>query len=328
MANGAILPIFPPATNSSYEIDFFGPSIKCESVNETTRLAIRRGILAHLQLPGNVYDHGLELYAYMGWFPGRESNRLGTLSPFESNGSNYAPFYSGELTHTFYLFAASREMTETYMALGERSRAWENGVSNATADTIPAFLDGTMLECRWFNSSYHVRFNFTDGLQDIDIQTSSEGVEAPIYDVTGAFGPRKIDGRFDCMRFTARGNLTACIFDEPVLKGLTYQAVWDAFTTILGGSVYYPTYSVRTRNSSVLDTVLVNTPELFALREYLGESTEEDYVLQTTLGSFDDRVLEGLVTTYDSSWNLSLGDALEEMFRNATVSLMSSSALQ
>lgn len=44
MALGQILPITPPATNASWELDFYGPSLNCVNVSNETRLHFEQNI--------------------------------------------------------------------------------------------------------------------------------------------------------------------------------------------------------------------------------------------------------------------------------------------
>ena len=64
MAAGKILPITPPATNASWNLQYYGPTLRCDHVNNT--------IYAHFQdniaeaLVQQYYD---SLYGYISWLP-------------------------------------------------------------------------------------------------------------------------------------------------------------------------------------------------------------------------------------------------------------------
>ena len=338
MSNGAVLPILPLASNSSWEVNFFGPAIKCDPVNDTMHLAFRQNIFTYLTGSTDIYElNSWNLYGYMGWFPelgsfstGIQTNLLGRYSPFyRANGSADIYFTTGEMYHTFYLFAASPAMANAYVTQSTGSSVWRNGVQNRTIDNLPEWLDGTMLECRLVNSSYDVFFNYTDGLQEITAQSSTLEQQGPIDLLSSVIGPGFASGEIGltCLKLS-RGveGSGACLFDEQLLSVLSYQAVWDAFTSVLRGTVHYETF-LRVRNSRVVDTALANTPELSILRGIDGDSAA-GASLKTTLTLYSDPTVQGLEVAYNATTQMPLSDALEEMFRNVTVSLMSSPALQ
>jgi hypothetical protein len=127
-----------------------------------------------------------------------------------------------------------------------------------------------------------------------------------------------------------------CDFDPAILPVIAYQAVMEAFTGILRGTLTEDNANELIKNSSILSTTLVDTKELAFLNDqttgYLGGSTgfvnnaaqHKPYDLQSALAMFGKMDVSGVPQADRLAPNRSLSDALEEMFRNLTISLMSS----
>lgn len=347
MANGAILPIGPLAGNSSWAITFFGPSIKCDPVNDTMHRSVREDMFMFLTAGRNA-SLGLNsytLYGYMGWFPNlgkwassSANNTFGDSSPFYSSGSSEIRYTTSRLYHTFFMFAASPAMAQTYMTNIGSGSPWDGGLESASLKNLPPWLDGTVVECRLLNSSYDVSFNYTEGLQQIRIQNSPTDPNTPVtlpYSVFGpafgfngsAFNSSNVSYK-SCLKLSfGVEDAGQCIFDAEVLRTLSYQAVWDAFTAVLTGTVRYYITSQRIVNSSIIDTALTNVRELSILRGVPTDPALFGASLKPALALYDDPRVQGLTSSYDGILNISLTDALEEMFQNVTVSMMSSPAL-
>ena len=354
MANGIVSQINPPAPNSSWHLDFIGPTLVCIPLNDSMHLRVRQSMTAYLKSSyGREEDYvvGTNVYTYLGWYPQRvnypqldwaadapfqPTNENATSFQDSGNSTNYT-LDVGSFTTSFNMFAASRPMIESYHAEASQVDGGANTnqlevITKASSTLDPDWrLDGTALQCTLRNSTYNVSFDYADGFQEISISTSIFQEQEQIDPVPVAAGPHEDTVR---LNKTTECNIEPedvdmpCVLHAQTLQRLSYQALMDAFTRNLQGTVYYSGFSRQTRNSSLENTVLFNTPELFFLPDDGGWRKRGDGTLRNVLTRLNASALPNLTNSYNGSLQLPLGAAVEELFRNFTVSLMASPALQ
>lgn len=326
-AGGTILPIQAPAPNSSWTLDFPGPSLTCVNLQDLPRDNIIQNV-ANAMISNGFSNP----YGYIAWTP--DLTGIEPFIPVAANGSfvQGSTLRSGTLdsSHTptdppsNYSSSTATIFVATFPAIGNLSEEYcnqSNDKSNDIDCTVMELQNSTIIECGLYNTSYHADFQFIDGTQTVNI-TRAENIYnniIPIYflDSSGALGPLA----------TLSLNGTVNGFNLTEVQTLAYQAVMDAFGGILVGTITNNNEefgTVFTSNTSIMSTVLSETVELEFLSKYAASAR----------GSLAQSILEyksiypGISASDTASYNLPLRQALEDLFQNTTISLMSSALLQ
>jgi hypothetical protein len=294
-ADGSILPIEPIGSNSSWSLVFDGPAIDCNAVSPEEKVAILGNIEEYMTA-----DSCETSFGYISWTP----DSTGSV-PFYNDSSNYnlrpstwSTAAPGQLKT--YL-ATFRNMTDMSLTRGCEDNAIQEMLGNATVTS-----------CGLYNTTYETSFSYINGRQNISV-TSAEH-HNDIYAVPPLTG----------------ANLE---FNKTTIQNYAYQAVWDAFGRTLVGLIYSSKVAdnggaIITDNTTIMASALSNTEELAFLRDWSSQYSSQ------VLNSFQQTLLEGS-EYFDGTWILQapvstspLASTLEESFRKATISLMSSSLLQ
>lgn len=158
-SGGSILPIQPPFVNSSYQIQFYGPTVQCEEANATVQAAIAQ--LTSEQLVTNPTTKITEVMnAYIAFVPGVSDPGTGgiTLDRIQqpSNGSN-----------------------QLWLSFRRNGTGWVE----TPVRTCPII---EYRVCQLYNASYELTFNFTEGNQTIEgyPPTLLNQVDYPILNLT------------------------------------------------------------------------------------------------------------------------------------------------
>ncbi|KAI5366053.1 hypothetical protein Slin14017_G036930 [Septoria linicola] len=253
---------------------------------------------------------------------------------------------------SFYMFASVAPMQRYPEIMGSRACMIrdENITFTQKASKLVRSPETSMLRCDLYNATYKLDFEFINGAQTVTTQISEVDTE-PVefaHNVRGMAAESLDHTRCDMLslRDTPFNELD-CTLDTRVLQSLSYQAIMDSFTELLHGLVYIA-YNAEdgenvVSNSSAPSTILVETKELNFLRNasaYLLDLTEEMYAklggprkgqwqsLQEIKPSWGDSLFRGLGPASESSLDLPLSEALEQLFQNITISMMSSPLLQ
>ena len=327
MAGGKILQINPPAPNASWAVDFVGPSLQCNDVSPAMHQRFRQSIAAGLN-----DSNGGELFGYLAWFPsfGWVGDEYANTLPFMSQAANkslqFTPGASSGLTLgniTLYMAALPKLFGATGNMVINSFSPWNAG------PVIPDWVDGTMVECVLYNSTYHAAFEYVNGDQTISFNVKThkkaEGQgtllgpnpASPEHDPCGT-------GHIDTL---PEAQAVECYNNRNALQALSYIAMMDAVGNILKGSVAVSGPQQMNRSSNVLSTSLLNTQDLAFLKKaaavQLGNNT-----LQAMVGSTNEASSKGLVNNKATIAAVPLHTAVEQMFQKVTISLMSSAALQ
>jgi hypothetical protein len=296
-ADGSILPIEPIASNSSWSLVFDGPAIDCNAVSPDEKAAILGNIGEYMTA-----DSCETSFGYISWTP-------------DSTGS--LPFYNDSSNSTYNLrpstwitaapgqlktyLATFPNMTDMSLTRGCEDNALQEMLGNATVTS-----------CGLCNTTYKTSFSYINGRQNISVTTTEHHDD--IYAVPPLTGA-KLE------------------FNKTTIQNYAYQAVWDAFGRTLLGLIYSSKLAdnggaIITVNTTIMASALSNTEELAFLRDWSSQ-----YSAQVS-NSFQQTLLEGS-EYFDGTWILEtpastspLASTLEESFKKATISLMSSSLLQ
>lgn len=318
MALGEILPFRAPDLNASWELEFSGPSLKCDHVNGETFWAIRKNI-RHSE--GQGYNY------YASWFPGKIGNQTNLL-PFTAMPDGVLGFSQGSLVPSnnvdlaFFIAAmpviGPPELQELNMTLKEFEH---------TRTEIRNF---TLVQCRLVNSTYKTSFSFRNGTPNISTQITGLGDAHTLQSIQSS-----------CANTSSRPDMLVkdrcqpfnrtCIYHPNFLETLSYQAVVDAFSDQISGRISGVISNdadadmTMTVSSNILNTILAETSDLIKLVPGKLRSSEVWIMsLQFMLNS----KFRGMMNRSGGTIVLDLPKAVEQLFQNVTVSLMTSAALR
>ncbi|KAI0890984.1 hypothetical protein F4806DRAFT_507047, partial [Annulohypoxylon nitens] len=332
-AGEAILPMNPPTANSSWSLDFYGPSINCNSMEERVQSQVMNNIMNWLWNETNINSLGncLTPYEYLAW----TSNFDASIS----NESNPTPIpFINSKTGDWTVFSTGSPLSPLspiYIAvMPEIIKIRHNGPNYYIgACELPKFTeenDKNFWQCNLHNASYRAIFKFETGTQSIDLSIDQLEAVETIHGVHSSFSQDK-----NCVELTKIGaydtdgvSSPMCLFDTSLLRKLSYTAIFDAFRQIIIGSVSINSTFQPVTDTNVISSTLINTPELSFLQERINGGVRS-LSLQTTINNLTgvSRV-DWLASPQIVVFNKSLQSTLEEMFHNITISLLSSEVLQ
>ncbi|KAK0649134.1 hypothetical protein B0T16DRAFT_491818 [Cercophora newfieldiana] len=168
-SSGSILPILAPFPNSSYSLDFYGPSISCVRADPILEQSVT-----------NRTERDSLSYLYIGFVPDPPDSRaLNDTTIDILNGVNLT------------LLSTSTKVSklQTYDELGTNGHArlfiWTRlpGNYNTTTKVTIGADPPKLMECGLFNSSYKVDFNYTNNRQSISVRnlTRLNGITYSTY---------------------------------------------------------------------------------------------------------------------------------------------------
>lgn len=315
---GTVLAIDPPAVNSSWKLDFHGPAIVCNTVNESLSTLIKQNIEGATNASTTV---GRILYDYLSWVP--TGNNLESWTPFnQSENGTYiqrtaisSPVFPNADVQT--VENLSHMPLSIFVATFPHMREWDGTAHNMNQ----VMRDSTILRCVLHNATYHANFKFVNGFQSIDM--TDENLHGAVDFVDGITNlPTSTSGIYMNSSY---------INSEWLMETFSYQSILDAFGQILVGSISSHIVTTGGKDSpkiysadasisgtNILSTVLAKCEELSFLRSVING------VLQDEFTSY----WRGKSNYPSYSTSQSLRDGLEEIFRNITFSFMSSNLFQ
>lgn len=330
-AQGAILAIAPPAANSSWIVDFADPSIMCTDLQGSPLDAIKENIQKVAAI-----DRCETAFGYIAWTP--------SYLPTSVPGANYELY-----TLPFILSSNDTSYALNYESLGPLPRGI-NGAASIPATFYAANFYNmtnkggnggascsgfkfdhnllpniTVLQCQLYNASYHVSFLYKNGDQIIDITVDENPYNSvtPILDLdmTYAEGP---------LASYKNGSVTE--YNTTEVKTLSYQSVMDSFGQIVVGTIWNSVNTLGSAvasNASVMSTVLGEAEELAWLNGYPPKQPDLVSTLQQAIAAErPGQMWNGLDIVDDFQSATPFKVALETLFQNITVGLMSSKLLQ
>ena len=300
-ALGFIMPVPAPSVNSSWDLDFDGPSLHCDPVSLDFKQAVLENIINYTisQTEGQSPRFACGgSPGYMAWHPGRmkpDDDPIKDYLPFiidKINLSSDAIYGSGEyvLSHENSHGSGSRDMASVFLA------ATPNPVTNAHTENADSFTlchvagfaeyneTSTVLRCDVHKSTYHATFSFIDGVQNVDINEVTNMTDKPMITIGQVMTYFNSSDQNDttlqpqpCPSAEMSLNLDetdrsiiACLFNLPVLSTLSYQAVMHAFINIMSGMIsigdLQNVNELSPSTTKLQNTVLALAPELAFLR--------------------------------------------------------------
>jgi hypothetical protein len=331
-AQGFILPIKPPggAPNASWTLDFTGPSIICSDLQSSAVDAIQKNIQAAVSI-----DNCETAFGYIAWTPSYilsgSAYELYTLpfvlSPnstsYSLNGGPLGPLGDGtaSIPATFYA-ATYPNMTDEngFGTSGEGCKQQASG----NRDALPV-QNITVIQCELHNSSYHASFSFRNGEQAINVTVDKKPYNpvSPIYvlDHTSPWGP-----------LANYSNSKPIAYKTADVETLSYQSVMGSFGSVVVGTLWNSQASfggVHANGTSVMSTVLGEAEELAWLNDYPPKDLNFLGNLQQAIASeTPGQIWNGVDVVDNFQSALPLKVALESLFQNITIGLMSSKLLQ
>lgn len=286
-------------------------------------------------------------YAYYGWSP-RYGSSGPTDLPYVASHNGSLQFSPGNLMvkHSHDAIAAPVFYIMTIPGI-LRVGNWFG--CNDTASSYP----GSAVQCNLFNSTYRVLLNYTEGTQHIypeiphvDSEPLEEvvwGMAIPEYDPythmvrcpdlqpPHSYSRKGLPVHHALYRGYERkaAKSEECgTFNRELLQKLSYQAVFDAFTSTLKGVApsNHPVQTSLQWPSGVIGTGLTKTKELSFLAKHTGEVYGG--FLQHEVLNLNDTNIMGLMNLEHKTVDQPLTEIIEKLFQHATISLMSSPRLQ
>lgn len=142
-SQGSILHLTAPAPNSYFSLEFFGPSISCGPSTSVTVSDLSH-IVRELDLDYDV--------VFVGWVP--------HPNPHSEDDTSIKVSALRGLNHT--LIASSGPWALADIVSSDYARLYVAFPASSIPPPAP-------IECGLYNSSFHVKFNFSDGHQDLQI---------------------------------------------------------------------------------------------------------------------------------------------------------------
>lgn len=314
-AQGSILPLDHPHANASWMLEFSGPSLTCTDIQGQQLDAIIQNINRTVKADACTFAYG-----YISWTPdGTDYLPFIQQADNESLTLRTATLGSGAFSHLDIPDAAS-----LYVAtLPGMEGVW----GNDKCDVNSQLINATVVQCALFNTSYQASFEFTNGLQVISVNRNENFHNAvvPIQ----VLNPLAVDPPLS--EVFPNGTAIQNTYNLTEVQTLAYQSVMDALGQILVGliSISEDDGAPLVDSTSVMSTVLSDTSELHSLASYPSTGTVTSSTLQQFV-ALDPSLYNGLSISKPafSPDTIHLDQALESLFENITIGLMSSALLQ
>ncbi|KAJ5398480.1 hypothetical protein N7465_008969 [Penicillium sp. CMV-2018d] len=315
---GTILPIEPPALNSSWSVDFHGPAIACDKVNQSVTTYITQNVAQAINgsqdWPGKTYaDYSLTRYGYLSWAPAADN--LMDSTPFVQNGSGIrmADQYiqlQNSLLVTGHLYLCLLLSFPHSMEIPKHNELPEN--------VAAAVQNSTILRCTLHNASYQANLTYINGAQTIHMTDKTVlNVISYLHGVNNLDGPDLSSN-------------TSFMHNPRVMESLSYQSIMDAFGKLLFGSIStymthydYPEAGLEgnvvnsmKQTTNILSTTLMETEEMSIFPSIAGSESN------SFTNYWEDRSVS------PPRHFSRLSNALEELFQNITFLLMGSKMFQ
>lgn len=240
-STGSILPIQAPYPNSSYALDFYGPSISCASADPDIQEMVQE-----------ILDEDPYIRAYVGFVPSRtnvdggdridDSDKYGDIR----NGLNLTLQSASTVAK---LITYDLDPPEGHSRLFVVTRVPPRAEGGKSTHKVT--------ECGLFNSSYAVEFNFTNNQQSIN--------------------PTKVT-QLNGIDFNTYYSLNSTSGDSPnFFSGIVGCSLMDALSKMLVGYLRVASTGDGWFNDGeiqVIKTVLMDTQELRGLYQPVGGNTE------------------------------------------------------
>lgn len=308
-ATGSILPVPPPSPNANWALDFPSPVLQCSNISETLSSEIRSNVAASMKSSSECTAYG-----YLAWLEGM---------PFSNTSKDDTPV-DGDYAFNSRIFEGTSMPAALHIAADPEAMAMVDWGSPPAACDQPAealyntSAGAVMMKCELRSADHHTAFNYTNGLQSVSVSIASPG-NATLQTIVG----------FNCS--TSDGGDASCDITSEAMRILSYQAIMDAVTYLI--TAYISTNRNSTSpfiSTQVISTALISTPELDFLTKPIlqHESSTGARTLQQNFLSWASTRDQGMVRTAGREQTKDLAQTIDQLFQNATVSVMSQEHLQ
>ena len=351
-AQGSILPVKAPAVNSSWTLDFNGPSLRCKPVGADIRKPILANILNYTYErqagdsssdcghgPGFVAWHPSGMTPYSSadeLLPFIISNSNSSRDPLNNNDKYGYPY--PDMASIFIAIAPT--LFSSVFAEGSWRPTMCKGKPWYKAGLATYHNTSTVLRCDMHNATYQTNFSFVDGVQKVDISNVTDVTDTPM-DTLGM-----VLAYFDSLNQTivnsnphacppSESSTEKCLYDPLVMSTISYQAIMHAFTKLVAGTISLGDMEdldvLVTSTTRLSSTVLAEAPELAFLQNMKSQMQDEGTTppVQQEAVTWQQKPFAGLVNSAAAANSaLPFQQALEQVFQNITLSLMSAPDLQ
>ena len=279
-----------PHPNCTWSLDFVGPALSCDVVNQDLYKKIMRNVETN--------QGAQTTFGYLAWTTSDSSNNS---LPFTQNLKSGAYTDSPAIPIGPISPLDSNDFAEKPLSLYVAALPAMQATQGEPAPTI--------VECILQNVSYAANFSFINGVQHVQVEKQKFHNNVHYLDGVGGAG----------LLNETTANLTITTgFNTELVANFAYEAVMTAFNSLLIGDIAISSVRGLEVNTTVGMTPLVRSKELNFL-----SSMYSDTLLRLQGSQWN-----GLSVSQDTNYTSPMKDVLETMFLNATISLMSSNLLK
>jgi hypothetical protein len=311
--NGKIMSITPPSLNSTWELDFHGPGIQCSNLEGQDRQDVLENV-AHA-----TNKMGTTMYTFLAWTYTWDKNT--TLLNDTSPDSTLMLPFDGSVPNIELVNPRAAMPPVLYVGVLP-CEAHETGWTSK-------LQEATFTKCELVNTTYHSDFTFSNGNQNVDTSTQSD-TDTPISNVGIVAGPgysalmgKNCTEDYNEEFHTMDGPL--CSFDKFLARKLSYQAIFNAFSQLVLGSVKWEDYMNPVVDTNILNTVLIDSPEMHFVRQMHQNNLT---TLQNSMMKSASKPAKGFVYPPSNSSKVPLAEEMENLFQKIVISSMASPDLQ
>lgn len=324
-AGGHILPIASPHQNATWLLKFPGPALSCESLDQSSSLYndIQNNILVTMSAgSGDTQGACAYSFGYISWVPDEHSNGSDISflpfpdmslkdinTPYESPSQGVGPVTAGPATEPLTLFIAALPNSTTVGNIV----CIEDGL--LTENAFDMVCNMTITRCMMYNASYVANFTYIDNIQRIELTTQDS-----FNNITGQ---RSMADPGTGLLHHEKGSDGTVVYNATEIKNFAYQAIMDAFGRMFVGTIAYDFFQRKqVINTQMALTPLLNTKDFNYLQPLSEENELHAYV------NANPALWNGLSVEQAPNSTMTVAAMMEELFRNATISLISSPLLQ
>ena len=353
-AQGYILPVAAPSVNSSWNLDFNGPSMHCDPVSSGFRDDVLANILNYtfVRSGDTLEDNCTYGPGYMAWHPG-------WMSPNDSM-TDYLPFNiedmnssSGALNNNNLHGYPYSDMASIFFAITPTlfsSTPYQDGYRPTMCVGQPWYQTGlanynktsTVLRCDVHNSTYQTTFSFDNGVQGVTVRNVTDVTDTPLITIGEVVAYLNSSNQTDtslqpqaCPPSISSDSdeMARCLFDPLTLPTVSYQAIMHAFTDLLTGVISLGDEqdldTLITSTTQLSSTILAEAPELAFIQSTQTQNPGTPPSVQQRAATWKQQPFTGFVNAAAAPHStLPFQQALEQLFQNITLSLMSAPDLQ
>ena len=191
-AGGDVLPIVPPASNTSWQVIFEAPRLRCSDMDPNLRTVVRDNILEALrESTANTtlypaYDGSIGpvlsqyMPAYLSW---ANASQHGTEAPFVKYGDKWELvaqryLYDAELSTNLYFGIFPRALNSSSLG-SEFMNYYAWNTTQKAADAASRLLnhyfeDATLIRCNLGAANYSLQFSYVNSEQTIEALSTTD----------------------------------------------------------------------------------------------------------------------------------------------------------